>query len=152
MKCIECGTRAESQQEDRELTLGLPYPVVVKDAPVHVCPACGARYHGLRTPTAIMETLAHWIARRPGRLHGTEVRFLRNALAWSQEQLGRRLGVTVETISRWENSRSPVGYQSELALRFLVLAGGEIAEQLDSGIAPPSRVDVIDQVVQAVAV
>ena len=150
MKCIECGHQTEIRHEDRRLDLGLPYHVVAKGAPVHVCQSCGASYAGLQAPRATLNALAQWIARRPARLHGSEIRFIRNAMGWSQDQLGRRLGVAVETISRWENSKKPVGYQSELALRFLVLAGGEVAERIDSGADLPSRVDVDNaQVVEA---
>jgi len=150
MKCIACGHETDARKEDRKLDLGLPYHVVAKGAPVHVCSNCGARYPGIQAPLAALNALALWIARRPARLHGSEVRFVRNALGWSQEQLCHRLGVTVETISRWENSKKPIGYQSELALRFLVLAGSEVAERIDSDAELPSRVDVLDtRVVEA---
>lgn len=143
MKCIECGHQTDSQVEARELDLGLPYHVVVQDSPVEVCPNCGERYEGIAAPEQTLQSIGRWIAERPGRLHSSEVRFLRNAMAWSQEQLGMRLGVAPETVSRWENGRKPVGYQSELALRFLILAGSEVAERLDSTEGPPTRVDVV---------
>jgi len=142
MKCIECGYKTKEERQERTLQLDLPYHVVVRDSPLHVCPNCGAEYPGVTAPGRTFEALARWIAQRPGRLHGSEVRFIRNAMGWSQEQLGRRLGVAVETISRWENAKRPVGHQSELALRFLVLAGSEVADQLDSSKGPPVRVDV----------
>lgn len=145
MKCIECGHQTQEEKEDRELKLGLPYHVVARDNSVHVCPNCSARYPSLVAPQVTMESIASWIARRPGRLHGSEIRFVRNALGWSQELLGRRLGVAPETISRWENLKKPVGYQSELAIRFLVLAGSEIADALDSGSDLPAEVHVTGQ-------
>lgn len=151
MKCIECGHQTEAREEDRELVLGLPYHVVVSGAPVHVCPNCGARYPGLRAPQASLESLARWIVQRPGRLQASEVQFIRHTLGWSQEQLGRRLGVTVETISRWENGKRPLGYQSELALRFLVLAGDEVAERLDTETDLPATVRVTDDEVTEAA-
>ena len=142
MKCIECGHETEGRLQDRELRLDLPYHVVVADSPVLVCPNCGAEYPGMSAPAATFASLARWIAQRPGRLQASEVRFLRNALAWSQGELGRRLGVAPETISRWENGKKPVGYQSELALRFLVIAGTKVADQLDSTEGPPARVEL----------
>jgi len=145
MKCIECGHSTQEKRQERELRVDLPYHVVVRDSPLHVCPNCDAEYPGVIAPERTFEALARWIAQRPGRLHSSEVRFIRNAMGWSQEQLGRRLGVAVETISRWENAKRPVGHQSELALRFLVLAGSEVADQLDSSEDPPVRVDVTNQ-------
>ena len=145
MRCIECGHQTEEKHQERELMLDLPYHVVVQDSPLQVCLNCGAEYAGVVAPERTFQALALWIVQRPGRLHGTEVRFIRNAMGWSQEQLGRRLGVAVETISRWENSKKPLGYQSELALRFLVLAGSEVADQLDSSEEPPVRLDVTNQ-------
>lgn len=150
MKCIECGGTTEARQQSRELQLDLPYNVVVHDAPVEVCPNCGAEYGGIAAPQRTFHAVADWIARRPGRLHGSEVRFLRNTMGWSQEQLGRRLGVAMETVSRWENARKPVGYQSELALRFLILVGDAVADQLSSDGDLPVRVEVEnDAVVKA---
>lgn len=152
MKCIECGTQTETREQSRELQLDLPYHVIVHDSPVEVCPNCGAEYAGVKAPAQTFKAVADWIARRPGRLHGSEVRYLRNTMGWSQEQLGRRLGVTVETISRWENARKPVGYQSELALRFLILVGDDVADQLSSGDGLPARVELEnDTVVKAVS-
>ena len=145
MKCIECGHATEQRVQARELQLDLPYHVMVQDSPLHVCPQCGAEYPGVVAPERTFKALATWMVRRPGRLHGSEVRFIRNAMGWSQDQLGRRLGVAIETISRWENAKKPVGYQSELALRFLVLAGDELADSLDSSEDPPFRIDVTNQ-------
>lgn len=142
MKCIECGAQTQMQARDRDLVLDLPYTVVLRSAPLEVCLACGEEYEGVTCAAETMLGLAHWIAKRPGRLHGSEVRFIRNALAWTQEQLGRKLGVAPETVSRWETSKKPVGYQSELALRFLVLVGSQVADRLDSTQGVPSRVDI----------
>ena len=142
MKCIECGAQTEERVIDRELQVALPYRVVLRDAPAAICPDCGEEYVGIRDPISTFMGLAQWIARRPGRLHGSEVRFIRNALAWTQEQLGRKLGVAPETVSRWENGKKPVGYQSELALRFLVLVGSQVADQLDSTQDVPARVEI----------
>ena len=150
MKCITCGQQAELHHEDRPLQLGLPYTVIAQNSPVYVCPGCGARYPALAAPRQTLTAIAQWIVRRPGRLAGAEIRFLRNVLAWSQEELGTQLGVAVETISRWENEKKPIGHQSELALRLLVLLGSEVAEQLNLPAAPPQRLLVSDgQIVSA---
>ena len=142
MKCIECGTQTVGESTTRELRADLPYRVILRDAPREVCPGCGEIYDGMKAPAETFLSLAQWIARRPGRLHGSEVRFIRNALAWTQEQLGRKLGVAPETISRWETASKPVGYQSELALRFLVLVGSQVADQLDSTQDLPGQVEI----------
>ena len=142
MKCIECGSQTVSETASRELRADLPYKVILHEAPREVCPNCGETYDGIQAPAETFLGLAQWIARRPGRLHGSEVRFIRNALAWTQEQLGRKLGVAPETISRWETSKKPVGYQSELALRFLVLAGSKVADQLGSTQDLPGQVEI----------
>ena len=44
--------------------------------------------------------------------------------------------------SRWENGKKPVGYQSELALRFFVLAGDAVAEKLDEQGELPSSISL----------
>ncbi len=132
MKCIECGHQTDEHREARELRLGQPYGVVAESNSVHVCARRPARCPALAGPAATMESLARWMARRKGRLHGTEAGFTGNAMCWSQEQLGRRPGVAPETNSRWEELKEPVGYPLELSLRFSFLMGGRWPTRLMS--------------------
>ncbi len=145
MKCIVCGHQTDEHREARDLRLAQPYGVVAEGNPVHVCPRCGARCPALLAPATTLESLARWTARRAGGLHGTELWFVRDAMGRSQEQLGRRVGVAPETMSWWEDLKRPVGYQSELALRFPILAGSAVAEALDAEVELPDQVHVIDE-------
>ena len=61
-------------------------------------------------------------------LGGQEVRFLRGALAIKAKDLAAYLHVDPATLSRWEKANEPIGEQSELLIRFLVLRLIEEAE------------------------
>ncbi len=54
------------------------------------------------------------------KLTGRDIRFLRQALDCTGRELATKLGVTPETVSRWENSREPIGLTSEKLLRLSV--------------------------------
>jgi DNA-binding transcriptional regulator YiaG len=55
---------------------------------------------------------------------GAEIKALREAAGLSQQDLAERLGVAVETVSRWENGRLGFRKMSELALK-AALKGGK---------------------------
>jgi putative zinc finger/helix-turn-helix YgiT family protein len=145
MKCMECGQETRSHRGERELNLGLPYRVVVQDAPFETCVGCGEVYSGLDAPVQTMELVAKWVAERPGRLEPSEVRFLRNASGHTQEEFGQLLGVAAETISRWENGKQALGQQSELTLRMAVLVPAAVLEGVQKETAPPTQIDVSDR-------
>lgn len=52
-------------------------------------------------------------------MHGEDLREIRGVLGFSQKQLGNALGVTNNTVSRWEIGASPVPEYIDLALETL---------------------------------
>ena len=61
------------------------------------------------------------LVQKAGSLDGAEIVFLRRELGLSQVKLGERLGVSMETIRRWEKSRSRVKPVHDILLRALYL-------------------------------
>lgn len=59
----------------------------------------------------------------PLKLNGQEIRFLRKALGMSAKKLAESLEITVETVSRWENNKAPIGPSYEKLLRLWVGTG-----------------------------
>lgn len=64
--------------------------------------------------------LAQAIAKKPGRITGAELRFLRSVLDLSQSALGATLGVTEQSISLWER-KNAMPTASEAVVRMLVV-------------------------------
>jgi putative zinc finger/helix-turn-helix YgiT family protein len=74
--------------------------------------------------------IADALIKKPARLKGQELRFLRKHLELTARRLAGILHVDPATISKWENEEDPVGPQSDLLMRALVHANsqGNLAE------------------------
>ncbi len=57
----------------------------------------------------------------PFKLHGPEIRFLREAVEKPAKELAAKLEVLPTQISRWENAKEPISPRSEKLLRLYVL-------------------------------
>lgn len=101
-RCPECGQRkvqpatiahtAEIKHDGRLYTVEIP------ELRVPRCEACGE----LVFDTHADEQIARELRRQLGLLSAEQIRRNRENLWLSQRQLAERLGVAVETISRWE--------------------------------------------------
>jgi putative zinc finger/helix-turn-helix YgiT family protein len=118
MKCVVCGKAGL-----KKVRTQLEYNgVAVVNADVSECPKCGERYEGFDRVEQLSETIAHHIARRVERLTPAEIRFLRKYLGYSGRDFARFLGVTPETVSRWESSSpKPMPLSTEKLLRYMTL-------------------------------
>jgi len=74
--------------------------------------------------------IAMALIRHPGRLTPNEIRFLRKWLGWSGVDFAKHMGVTPETVSRWESvdNGKPMGGTAERLLRLAVAHGQPIDE------------------------
>jgi YgiT-type zinc finger domain-containing protein len=106
-ECPVCGKgkfRAETVTHDVAHLLGL-VSVQVGNLPVLKCDACGA----VKIPGAFLEVISLAIAGdmlKRERLDAIEVKFLRKLLGYTQQELGKHLGVDRVTVNRWENASS----------------------------------------------
>jgi DNA-binding transcriptional regulator YiaG len=67
------------------------------------------------------EALAMAVVRHEARLSSSEVRFLRKYLGYSGVDFANLIGVSPETVSRWENKKETMGPSAERLLRMLVV-------------------------------
>jgi DNA-binding transcriptional regulator YiaG len=58
----------------------------------------------------------------PQKLNGGEIRGLRKLIELSAKELAKQFDVREETISRWENDRTPIPLANEKLLRLTVVA------------------------------
>jgi len=67
------------------------------------------------------------VAKRP-RLTGAEIRFLRKYLGWSGADFAKHMGVTPDSVSRWENEREQMGAVADRLLRLMVATRAPVSE------------------------
>lgn len=121
MTCIECGGKLKSKKENyRYLACGLPN-VTLAGVEVRRCGTCGDHEVVIPHVEKLHEALANAVVRHEARLSGTEVRFLRKYLGYSGGDFASLIGVSPETVSRWENKRETMGPSAERLLRMLVV-------------------------------
>jgi DNA-binding transcriptional regulator YiaG len=73
-----------------------------------------------RLPNLVM-AIAFTLARKPEKLTGGEMRFLRKRIGATQAELGRELWVSEQTVANYEKGKTDAG-PADRALRFLLRA------------------------------
>lgn len=119
-RCYECDFRGELPEETTTHLLDDLFEVA---ASVARCPKCGAEYTGLNKIEPLYDAVARDLADETRRLAPEELRWLRKYLGYSSEDLAEYLGVTRQTISRWENQAGSMPVAAELLLRFMAKRG-----------------------------
>ncbi len=131
--CSHCGQRAHIERSDFPFIEQTGLRVYLYDIEVIVCKACGNRDPIIPRVNDLMRTVAAAIVAKPYRMTGAEARFLRKHLEMTGEVFARLLHVDKTTVSKWENDEDPVGEQSDLLVRSLVLLRDErVREKLKS--------------------
>ena len=129
-RCETCGgpLKRVLLREYRDPRLGLPGVVVLDAVEELRCAKCRT-VAGIGFPNLPGLFAAAAVARilNPTKLSGEELRSLRRALDMTGKQLAAALGVRLETVSRWENNKEPMGPTSEKLLR--ILAGLALGAQ-----------------------
>ena len=125
MKCIQCGS---NMKEDKS---GLfPYAscglsnVYLKGIHFQKCSnkECGEEEVAIPNIEGLHELLAQNVASQKNILRPEEIRYLRTHLGFSGADFAKVMGVTPETVSRWEKGTVNMKEASERLLRVLVLS------------------------------
>ena len=113
--CVQCGTPME---ETRGSISYDPLPgTVLVGVELAECPNCGETEVGIPRIAELDRTLAKMVVEQESRLTPDEIKFLRKYLGLSGKDLARRMGVSPETVSRWENGHQPMSEPNERLLR-----------------------------------
>ena len=99
---------------------GLPH-ISLAGVEVRRCPECGEHEVVIPRIEQLHQAIANAVIAKKARLSAAEVRFLRKHLGWSGADFARHMGVTPETVSRWENGREPIGPVADRLLRLMVV-------------------------------
>lgn len=85
------------------------------------CTRCGEYEVVIPNIEGLHRALALAIAGKEPRLSAEEIRFLRKYIGLSSGDFAQHIGVAPETVSRWENGKSPMSLTADRLLRMLVL-------------------------------
>jgi len=101
---------------------GIARTLVLLDIELIKCGKCGNVDPVLLQVDELMHIAAVAILQKPYRLRGEELRFLRKHMDLSQAKFARLLRVNKTTLSKWENNEDPIGLQSDLLARAIVIS------------------------------
>ena len=120
MKCAECGERMEAiEGVHRYDECGLDN-IHLMDIPMYKCPSCGETEVEIPCMEELHQLLGLLVVFKPKRLSQNEVKYLRNHLGYTQEELATQMGVTRPSVARWETEK-PITLNNDLSLRRLYL-------------------------------
>lgn len=123
MKCDECGgpVKTDNRAVIRYVIGGLPH-VELHGVEVTRCERCGQEEIAIPRIGQLHEVLANTFVRQSRMLAPTEVRFLRKHIGLSTSEFAEMMGVSRETVSRWETGAKRMGAVADRLLRLLVHA------------------------------
>lgn len=121
-QCSNCGAEAQTVRGSYRFKESGLRNVVLHGIEIIRCRKCGNEDPILPRLNNLMRTIALALASKPYRLHGPEVRFLRNYMGMTGERFSALLHVDKTTLSKWENNDDPVGYQSDRLIRLLAIS------------------------------
>ena len=123
VKCLHCGAPMESTIGPHRYSRGID--VVLHGIETRRCPECGDEEVVIPKIEDLHRVITQTIARKAGPLEPGEIRFFRTYLGYSSADFARALGVTPETVSRWERISKPqkMAATAERLLRMLARFG-----------------------------
>ena len=125
--CPACGSSKLKKTRPRRYQYrvsGLDNVYLVGGVTRFECADCGEGYVQIEAEHQLMELMALGLLLKPAMLSGREMRFLRKASQFTQDELARRLGITRRAVIEREKKATPsLKADQELGLR-VVLAGG----------------------------
>jgi putative zinc finger/helix-turn-helix YgiT family protein len=118
--CLQCGTAMKVRRENYSSDL-FGVPVTLVGVRMYRCPNCGEFEVEIPNPEGLHAVIARHLIGKRARLTGREIRFLRKYLDYSSSDFASTIGVTPETISRWEKDKERIGPAADRLLRMFIL-------------------------------
>lgn len=122
MNCQNCGRKTKKKIGDHHyLESGLSN-VVLKQVKIYTCDNCGEVAVKIPRVKALHGYIANRLIEKGSLLTGEEVRFLRKRMGLKAVEFANILGVTKETVSRWENNQTTLSSTADRATRLMYTA------------------------------
>ncbi len=121
MNCGYCGKSGCTEKREQHVFVesGLKN-VTLANVPVRRCDSCGEVEVLIPRLPELHRLLAEMLIRKESNLAAEEFRFLRKHLGYSSSDFAKKLGVTPETISRWESGKHPLDPPADRLIRMMV--------------------------------
>lgn len=124
-KCTLCGSKMNKVHDSlfHYTDCGLS-KVYLKDVIIHACSNKDCREEEITIPNIdeLHQLLAEKVASQVNKLLPEEIRYLRTHLGFSGVDFSEAIGVSPETVSRWEKGTVNMKEASERFLRVLILS------------------------------
>lgn len=118
--CCEAEVKTTIMPTHATNEVGIPL-VLFNSVREKTCSKCGQVIsRTIQHPDRLIAAAAVSRCAAPEKLVGSEIRFLRKSLEKSAKELAKFLGVSAETLSRWENDKAPMNPLAERLLRLFV--------------------------------
>jgi putative zinc finger/helix-turn-helix YgiT family protein len=128
MTCMVCSAEMKTGRENvRYDACGLP-GVTLMGVEVSRCPQCGEYEVAIPQIDDLHKAIAQAVIRKTSRLDAAEIRYLRKYLGWSGVDFATHMGMTPETISRWERGSELVGPVADRLLRLMVATRDPVSD------------------------
>jgi len=129
MKCALC----DAIMRKRTATRAAPYRYTLSGLPnvllsgidVYRCAACAVESSVIPRAGELHRLIAETLAKRPFRLRGEEIRYLRKHLGVSSKIFAAAVGIAPETLSRAEGNKQPLPLPAEQVLRGMTHAAAK---------------------------
>lgn len=124
-KCVMCGSKMNKVQDSSfHYTFCGLSKVYLKGIVIHKCTNKDCHEEEITIPNMeeLHQLLAEKIATQINKLQPEEIRFLRTHLGFSGVDFAHAVGVSPETVSRWEKGTVNMKEASERFLRVLILS------------------------------
>jgi DNA-binding transcriptional regulator YiaG len=137
-KCSECGAPLRLTRGAIPYDLGGLPALTLEGVELWRCEACEEPTVGIPQTGPLHRLIAEALVTKPAPLAPEEIRFLRTWMGWEGVEFAARLGVSPETISRWEHGAHPTRPLADRSVRLLAAVGGRL------GRFDPDRLAAID--------
>ena len=118
MYCPSCDKKMKCRKGDHHYTESGLDDVYLIDVEICQC-SCGESLVSIPRVSEIHTMIGSELVKKPARLSGKEIRFLRKNMGQPSRAMAKALGVTHETLSRWENDERAINHPSDRLLRLI---------------------------------
>ena len=115
-RCTECGAYQHLERRTTDYPESGLSNVQLLNVPVWLC-ANGHEEIEIPAVNQLHELLAFLILRKPARLDGDEIRFLRRRVELPAKEFAEKIGITAVHLSRIENGQRKVTHPVDLLIR-----------------------------------
>ena len=119
MKCVECGTKMRELEKRpyHYVESGLDN-IYLYGIVEYECPNCKNEMVRIPRPFQLHIILAIAISQKDDCLNGSEIRFLRKEIGVNAKTFAKAIGVTPQSLSRWENEKERQSESHDRLIRY----------------------------------